>query len=48
MSQLRLLALWFSKLMNLESIEGLDEALPRGRGVVPSEFRFKNVPSGYD
>eukprot|EP00435_Cladocopium_sp_Y103_P053411 s735_g17.t1 len=28
MSQLRLLALWFSKLMNLESIEGLDEALP--------------------
>lgn len=29
MSQLRLLALWFSKLMNLESIEGLDEALPK-------------------
>jgi len=29
MPQLRLLALWFSKLINLESIEGLDEAIPK-------------------
>lgn len=36
MPQLRLLALWFSKLINLESIEGLDEAAVRcpGRDIV--------------